>query len=195
MRAAAGLGFRVKTGRAVAVWLVGPPEAPRVLARREISLCDPELPESRQPHHAALDLPAGEGEQAVRRATAAARRVTLRAVRDLAGELRAAGCRIAGVGIVTGSDADPARIANPHVRAHAAEGRLFRELVEEGARACGLRARTWLERDAWSRAAEALGRPEDELRRAAAELGRSVGRPWRGEEKLAALAAWSALVR
>ena len=47
-----------------------------------------------------------------------------------------------------------------------------------------------VENSAYAKAAVALGRTEDELRRALADLGRSVSGPWRAEEKLAALAAW-----
>jgi hypothetical protein len=38
-----------------------------------------------------------------------------------------------------------------------------------------------------------LARLEDDLKRALIGLGRSLGGPWRAEEKLAALAAWMVL--
>lgn len=57
---AAAIGFRVKTGRAIAVLLVGPIEAPRVLDRRTVELCAATVPWSRQPYHAALELPEKE---------------------------------------------------------------------------------------------------------------------------------------
>jgi hypothetical protein len=34
-------------------------------------------------------------------------------------------------GLVVGSDSDPAVIMNPHIRVHAAEGRLFRTVIEQ----------------------------------------------------------------
>jgi len=45
------LGFRVKSGYAIAVALSGPASAPRILARRLVQLSDPAAPETRQPYH------------------------------------------------------------------------------------------------------------------------------------------------
>jgi hypothetical protein len=99
------------------------------------------------------------------------------------------------VGLVVGSDTDPTKLANPHVRAHASEGRLFREVLEEAAAACELPCLVLVERDAYEAAAQDLHRRPDALQRTVAELGRAVPGPWRAEEKTAALAAWLALAR
>src|SRR5712692_5911416 len=50
----AALGFRVKSGRAIAVLLVGPIQSPQAIDRRVVELCDPDIPESRQPYHAGM---------------------------------------------------------------------------------------------------------------------------------------------
>jgi hypothetical protein len=118
------LGFRVRTGRTIAVLLTGPPDAPHVVWRGTLDFFDPELPETIQPWHAALELPRAEGQAVVRR---------------------------------------------------------------------GLRTTVLLEKEAWERGAEALGQRPDALRRAVGALGKPVGPPWGGHEKLAALAAWVAL--
>jgi hypothetical protein len=190
---AAAIGLRVKTARAVAVLLAGPLAEPRLVARRELPLADPALPETRFPYHAALELPEGEGAAVVARARRAIEKIATAAVAGLAAELRGAKLRPLGVGLAVSSDADPARLANPHVRAHAAEGRLFREVLELGARGAGLPSLLLLEREALSRACAALHRPEASLRSALAELGRTAGPPWRADEKAACLAAWVAL--
>jgi hypothetical protein len=188
----ATIGFRVRTARATAVLLAGSPASPRVLGCRALTLYDPAVPESRQPYHAALGLPEAEGRAVVRRAGDAVRVVAIRAVGALAGELRGAGHALGGIGLVVGSNADPARLGNAHVRAHASEGRLFREVLEAGALACGARCLVLLERDAYTEAAAALGKPVDALRRAVAALRPAAG-PWRAEEKTATLAAWMLL--
>ena len=41
MASAAAIGFRTKTGRAIAVALAGPVEEPELLWRREVALIDP----------------------------------------------------------------------------------------------------------------------------------------------------------
>lgn len=189
----AAIGLRVKTGRAIAVLLAGSAAEPRILARREIALADPALPETRFPYHAALELPEREGAAVVARLRKRIEALAVAAVAELAAELRAAKLRPAGVGLVVSSDADPARIGNPHVRAHAGEGRLFREVLEQGARAERLPSLVLLERDAPGRARSALRRSEAKLKETLAALGKEIGRPWRADEKAAALAAWVAL--
>src|SRR3989475_807242 len=49
------VGFRVKSGWAAAIVLSGPSSSPSVLHARRIELCDPAVPESRQPFHAVDD--------------------------------------------------------------------------------------------------------------------------------------------
>src|SRR5262249_39492404 len=62
------IGFRVKSGFAIAVALSGTPRAPVAVARRVVELCDPKIPETKQPYHAGF----GEAEEDAR---AIARRV------------------------------------------------------------------------------------------------------------------------
>jgi hypothetical protein len=190
----ASIGLRVRTARAVAVILGGSPGAPEVLDRREVSLWSPEVPESRQPFHAGLGRPPHEAEPVIERACEAARGEGARAVRSLLTSLEERGLRATAAALVVRSDSDPSKLRNDHIRAHAAEGRLFREVLEAGAEACGLPHVTLLERLALGEASNALGRSPQELKHLIADLGKSVGSPWRADEKAACLAAWIALV-
>jgi hypothetical protein len=79
------------------------------------------------------------------------------------------------------------------MRAHALEGRLFCDLLEEAAQACRLPSFVVTERDLFGAAAERLGLRAADLPRRLAELGSAVGPPWRADEKAAALGAWLAL--
>lgn len=191
----AAIGFRVKTGRATAVLMAGSAGPPIVFKRHSVNLCDPDVPDSYQPYHAALDLPEREGKRVVDRAVKAVRAIGIRAVRDLADEVRKSGFQLRGIGLVVGSDIDPTKLANAHIRAHALEGRLFREVLEEGAAKCGVSYLVLVEREAYEKAATVLGQPVERLKRVVSELGSTVGRPWGAEEKTAALAAWLALVK
>ena len=195
-RKAAGratLGFRVKTGRAIAVALAGPASNPKILLRREVRLCDPNVPESRQPYHGGIMPFVPATPNAVARGKKVAQRVAIAAVRELANELRAAEWKLAGVTLVVATNPDVTRIGSSHVRAHALEGIFFREVLEAGARACRVPAALVLEREALARAATCLRWREAELRRVLARFGGEVGSPWRAEEKSAALGAWLAL--
>jgi len=192
-RPAAALGFRVKSGWATAVLLVGPRTAPRVLDRRIVELADPEVPEARQPFHAALGVHEARGARAAARLVRSVERFAQRSLAQLWAECRARGNRIRGVGIVVGSTIDPAAIANDHIRAHAEEGRLFRSVIEAAVRRRHVPARVTVERQLYAVAAAALRIPAPRLKARSAALGASVEGSWRAEDKAAALAAWMAL--
>ncbi len=191
---AASIGFRVKTGRAIAVVVAGPAASPRVVKRCDVELCDFRNRWTRQPYHAPLELPEEQAASIVREATATVRSLGTRAVRRLAAELAAEGYRVKSIGLVVGSDIDPAKLGNLHVRAHALEGRLYRGALERGAAACRLPCFALVERSAYQHAATALGKPPAHLKRTVTALGGAL-KPWRAEEKTATLAAWLGLAR
>jgi hypothetical protein len=189
------LGLRVKTGRAIAVILGGDLRAPHVLERRELALFDPEVPESKQPFHAGLELPREEAERVVGRACDAVRSAAKSALAALDAELRSRDLEIEGVGLVRSSDRDPASIRNAHMRAHASEGHLFHGALAEAVQARGTRCISLLEKHVLRDAASCLGRSEADVRRAVVALGSSVGSPWRADEKAACAAAWFVLAQ
>lgn len=189
----AAIGLRVKTGRATAVLMTGSRKKPRVLSRRAVTLFDPAVPHSGQPHHVALELGEKRAAPILARALEAVRAVGLRELRLLCESLAESSHSLRGVGLVVGSLGDPAKLGNPHVRAHALEGQLYWQVLDTAARELGVPCSVVTEKDIYARASETLGMKPDALRAAVAELGREVGRPWGAEEKTAALAAWSHL--
>ena len=192
-RESAAIGLRVKTGRAIAVLVTGSRKQPRVLERREVTLYDPAVPHSGQPYHVALELGEERAAPLLARALEAVRVVGRREFRTLMESLADSGHALRGVGLVVGSLGDPAKLGNPHVRAHALEGQLYWQVLDAAARELGLECGVVTEKEIYARASESLKLKPDALRSAVAELGRSVGRPWGADEKTAALAAWSAL--
>ncbi|HYL60789.1 MAG TPA: hypothetical protein VEU51_18125 [Candidatus Acidoferrales bacterium] len=189
------IGMRVKTGRATAIVVAGPPSSPIVVARKNLQLFDPAIPESHQPYHAELELPPEESARAVPRALAAVRQCSIAALRDLLDEVRAAGHSVVAIALVAGSGADPESIRNPHMRAHAREGQLFPRALADASTALGIRAAIVVEATTFADCAAALKKSEDSLKRQLAELGRAVGKPWSSEEKSATAAALTALAR
>jgi hypothetical protein len=184
------IGLRVKTGRATAVVMAGPASAPRVLSRESLQLWDPAIPESHQPFHAELELPAADSARVVPLALSAVERVALSALRELAAEIPGS---IVGITLVAGSATDPESIRNPHMRAHAREGQLFPQALATAAKTMRIPATTIVESEVFRSAASRLGKSPDAIKIAVAELGRGVGKPWSAEEKAAAAAAWIAL--
>jgi len=187
------LGVRVKSGWATAVVLAGPARAPRVADRHIIALSDPAVPTSRQPYHAVLRAHPRNAARLERSLRQVVARATRRSLTRLLRDCRAAGHAVRRMMLVVGSDIDPAKIGNDHIRAHALEGRLFRTALERAARARRLACSVVVERTVYAKAAVALKRSEAQLRRAVTELRRPVTGPWRADEKAATLAAWLAL--
>jgi hypothetical protein len=188
----AALGFRVKSGWAAAVLLKGPVRSPQLCDVQRIDLSDPQLSETRQPYHAAMGRLETDKEKINRRVDAV-RRITEESIAKLLAKYRQNGCRIRRAALVVGSRTDPASIANPHIRAHAYEGQLFRSALEESLHAHGIRAEVLLDRDAYAQAAVQLKQSNENMQRMIQKFGRDTEAPWRAEQKLAALAAWLAL--
>jgi hypothetical protein len=189
------LGFRVKSGYAIAVVLSGPARAPSAVARRVLELSDPDVVETRQPFHAGMGRAEEDRREIARRVRIierCARRSLAALMKDDWNASPRPGDRIRA-GLVVGSLIDPADVANPHIRAHANEGRLFRAVLEEELRSHGIPCDVVVEKHLAARATKDLGRSAREVQRTLADFGRSLGSPWRAEEKAAATAAWLVL--
>jgi hypothetical protein len=190
-----GLGFRVKSGWAAVVLLTEPAHSPQLSDVSRIELCDPRLPETRQPYHAAMGKLETESTKLNQRERVV-RNISQQSLTRLLKGYRQKGFRIMRAALVVGSQIDPANIANPHIRAHALEGRLFRSAVAETLQDHEIHTDVLLERDAYASVAARLKQSSRDVKRAIQDLGRSTpakGGPWRAEQKLAALAALFAL--
>jgi hypothetical protein len=180
------LGFRAHSGWAAMVAAAGTPDAPSVLDRRQITIADPNLTGSKQPYHAAAQLPIEQAGALVQRAIessrALARDAIASALRDFASQgQQAARCAVllASGRVLPGL----AAILASHTMIHTAEGELFRDALLWAARDCGL---------------PAIGIREKSLAPALlqrlAPLGKSLGPPWTKDQKYAAAAALMALL-
>lgn len=191
----AALGFRVKSGWAMAALLTGSLEKPQLVKCREILLSDPNVPGSKQPHHAALELPENEGRAITQKLRNVVRHAARNSVKELLREASALQYDVRGAALVVGSLVDPATLHNEHIRAHGLEGQLFRTVLEDAFSAEKIPCATFLEKSAYNAAAPTLRKTAAQLKRAIADLGESHHGSWRSEEKLAALAAWVALTK
>jgi hypothetical protein len=186
------LGFRVRSGLATAALVTGPSEALRVCRLAQVELCDPGFPETRQPYHAAFGTLESDSQKIQSRIG----RVRAAADKSLAQFLAA--CRAeqapSFAALVVGSLLDPTSIANPHIRAHALEGQLFRSILESLLRQQGVSTSVFLERSIYREASALLNITEAKLKQQITRLPHPQG-PWRAHEKLAALAAWLVRVK
>ena len=180
------IGLRIKSGFAIAAIVVERSKRLDLEAVRTIALSSEELPQSRFPYHPTIELPQSKGaalsDQAVKEVRRTAAREMGRVLEECGGIEHAA--------IVVGSVIDPDSLGNPHVRVHALEGKLFREVVIEALAQRGIDCGVLLEREAYAKVAADVAVKEPRLRTDVAALGHGRIKPWRSEEKLATLAAW-----
>ena len=192
MKRVAALGFRVKSGYAIAVVLSGPASAPAILARRIVELSDPTVPKTRQPYHDGF-FKQQDDPRELARLTRIVKRCARRSVAALLKSEGLAGQPCRGAGLVVGSVIDPAKVGNLHIRAHASEGQLFRTVLVEALEAHGVLCDVTVEKTLAEKAAKRLRRSSAAIARTIAALGKTVDGPWRAEEKSACAAAWMAL--
>jgi hypothetical protein len=188
----AALGFKPRTGRAVLVVLADA-KNPRVIERAEIALLPPG---EMAPYHVAEELEPRAAEQHVKAAVARAQALAKGAVRDAARRCTDAGHELAGCGVLVGTGMPPwstAEIVAVHVRMHKAEGEMFREVLVEAARACGLEPTRLPDKTAFDSAASVLGMTRARLDAQLAAIGKAAGPPWGQHQREAAAAALVAL--
>jgi hypothetical protein len=140
-----------------------------------------------------MDMPWERATQAVRDAERTIEGAATRSLKALIDDLRSRGIDVCSVGIVGAPQRNLAAMGSPHIRAHAAEGVLFRHVLEVGAARNDLPSAVHSERGFEMAAAAGLGLSVAELRGVLADIGRALGSPWRADEKAAAMAAWIGL--
>ena len=196
------LGFRSHSGWAVVVAVGGSASKPVVLERRRIETADAAIAGSKQPYHACVAHAAADGpdileaETLIRRCRDSSARLATEAVSAMVARLAENGHRVVGAGIFSRAGRplpDLAATLRSHALLHTAEGDFFRDVLVQASERCSLPVTRMTEREVWERGVAALGLGAAELQRVIGELGRSLGPPWRQEEKLASLAAWIAL--
>jgi hypothetical protein len=179
------LGFRAHSGWAAVVAVAGTVREPRVLDRRRIVIADPDLPGSKQPFHAAEDLPLLQAQALVTKAIESSRSLAAEAIAAVAEALRKKGHEVVACGLVLGSGKalpDLEKILASHALIHTAEGEMFRDVLRHAAQACGLPVTGIREKAIAS-----------ELPPEITTLGKAIGPPWTQDQKYAALAGLMAL--
>lgn len=149
--------------------------------------------DARQPYHVVAEQDETRGMMLVHRTLKTATARATRATRQLVRQAGNSGYQVRAVILVVGSDVDPASLGHPHIRAHALEGRLYREAIDTGVSRCGLTCTVLVERATLVRAAVAIDKPSADIKAVIDALGNVAGRPWGAQEKTAAMAAWVAL--
>jgi hypothetical protein len=191
------IGCKAHSGWAALVAICGKPGSPEVVLRRRIENCDPEIPGSKQPFHAAERLDFPDAKEFLDECTASTRRLSRQAFESVIDELRRKNYEAMSCGVVLGSGRPlPAleKILASHALIHTAEGEFYRNALVEAGEHFGLAVTGVKERELLQRGATELRLSTKQLERCLAELGRPIGPPWTQDQKCAALAGWLALV-
>ncbi len=192
----AALGLRAHSGWAALVAVAGTRKSIEVIDRRRVELADTAIQGSKQPYHAAEGLELEKAERIVDGCIAGARRLARQAFRAVIDDLGKKGHEVVGCGLLLASGRPlPAleSILASHALIHTADGELFRDALVHASENCGLPVTRVRERELYARGAQEQRVSAPELQRRVAELGRTIGPPWRQDEKLAALVGWLAL--
>ena len=196
MPASAALGFRAHSGWTAAVAVGGSLDSPVVLDRRRVETSDAAIHGSRQPFHAAEPLGFEKAEALIRQCRESSTALATRAVTAMVAQLTQNGHAVVGAGILfaSGRPLPPlAAILRSHALIHTAEGEFFREVLVHASEHCSLPVTKIKEREIRERGAILLRLPPADLQQLIDGLGKSLGPPWRQDEKLASMAAWIAL--
>jgi hypothetical protein len=197
MNDVATLGFRAHSGWAVVVAVAGTPDQSLVLERRRIEIADIAIPGSKQPYHAAEPLAIDKAESLIRKCRDSSISLATRAIVEMVDQLKERSICAVGAGILFAAGRplpDLAATLRSHALIHTAEGEFFREVLVSACEQCSLPVAKIKESQAWDRGAALFRATSTDLQRRIGELGKSIGPPWRQDEKLASLAAWIALV-
>jgi len=187
----AGLGVRCHSGWAAYVALGGRPQAPELLERGRVVLCDPGMKGSKQPYHEVKPMNLRAADEFIQTCRKASERQAEQAFSELKRRhgrvmacclLDASGRRLPGLAEILGS----------HALIHAAEGEFYRNVVQAACTDAGMSVQRVRERDLEA-VAECLPGTAENRRRRLEGFGKNVGPPWRQDEKMAALSAWLAL--
>jgi hypothetical protein len=194
-RPPAALGLRAHSGWAALVAVGGGPASPEVLDRRRIEMADD--PESKQPYHAAEELPLAKARALLDRFAREARERAATGVGAALADLRADGYDVVGAIVLTAAGKPlPAleSILASHALIHTADGEHFRDALAFAGKQHRLPVARIREKDLVAQAAKALGQPAPALQAAITAWGKPLGPPWTQDQKLSALGGWLGLV-
>src|SRR5262245_43199785 len=142
----ASIGFRAKTGRAIAVAVSLDGSTPVFVGRWEVTLHDPRIPATGQPYHEVMDLPWPEAQARAIPYERQIETIAIDALKHLWNELHENSFTLTAVGVVGSPPRNLLKIGNPHIRAHAAEGILFRRVLEIAAQQSELHCSSFSEK-------------------------------------------------
>jgi len=190
------LGVRAHSGWAATILLGGSREAPEILDRRRVELCDPKIAGSKQPFHEAEPMDFAKAQSFIARCTASSAALADKAVSELRERAKTRGHALAGCCLITASGRalpELKKILASHSLIHAAEGEFYRDAVAGACARARIKSDRVKEREIMEWAASRIGIADTKLKSRIDAMGKELGPPWTADQKLATLAAWLTL--
>ena len=180
------------TGWAACCVVSGDVRAPEILAREVIEILGDR---ERFVFHVAAAMKPADAERSVARAKQDAVRAAKSALDRLIERMRAQGRSIERCAIVARQGAMPPleEVVRAHPRIHTAEGVFFRDVLRDAAEAHRVETEVFPPKELDALAAKAMTIPSAQLAKLVVRAGKGLGPPWGKDERMASLAAWTAL--
>jgi len=194
----AAVGFRVHSGWTALVAVALQKGKPIVLARQRPHLVETFSYTFRQPYHTAEKMALEQAREFLAKQQAEARCYAFAAIRAAERDVAQQGYEVTRAALLLASGRqlpELAKILAAHSLIHTADGELFREALLHGCSQCKLPVTCFKERELLGIASDEFRRKPAALAKVAGDLGKPLGSPWTQDEKLATLAAWTALVK
>ena len=170
---------------------------PVVCDRRTIVLADSSIPGSKQPFHTAEPMPLPKAKAFLKTCEQRCHALAVEQARDILKTWQHRGREIVACGLIASSGRVPPsveQILASHAAIHSAEGELYRDAIAHACDHLRLPLLRIKQKEIFSAASAALGKSTPQIQSTLLAMGRDCGPPWAEDQKLAALAAWVALV-
>jgi hypothetical protein len=186
------IGLSVHTGWAACCVVSGNVHAPDILARELIEMLGDQ---DRFVFHVAAKMKPADAERGVTRVREGAVRAAKSALDLLVGRMRAQRRSIGRCAIVARRGAMPPleEVLKAHPRIHTAEGVFFRDVLRDAAESHRLATQVFPPKELDALAAKAMTIPSAQLAKLLDRAGKGLGPPWGKDQRMASLAAWTAL--
>lgn len=188
----ATIGVRMHSGWGVLVAVSGDAEEVDIVDRRNVVIWDPGIPGAKQPYHYAAKLGCPEAQRYLENCGAVCERLAVAAVGDAVRKLRNRHFQVAASVVLQASGRllpPLPKILASHALIHTTEGEFFRNAVRGACVHLRIAVAGLPERDLDKRAKAVFGNAADRIQRRILRMGKSLGAPWRQDQKAAALAA------
>jgi hypothetical protein len=192
MKTRAALGISVHSGWGALVAIASEANEFQLIDRWRLEIIEAEMPGAKQPYHFVEEFELRAAEKHLNTCAAISQELATASIREIVQRLKDVKYEAkSGVILLSSGRALPAlpEILASHALIHTAEGVFFRKIFREAFERAGIRVNGIPARELEDRARTAFGKKATSITQKIAQFGKTIGPPWTGDHKQAALAA------